>query len=107
MLSIPDGGRPGFGGRLLPTESALSPVEGEDGDFDVLAPLLGDITVTDSSDLLRLLDAIPSYVLVLRYYTIGLGPLIFFVCFFPSESSFMLIFNYRIVETFLWNKNII
>ena len=65
-ISIPDGGRPGFGGRLLPTDSELRPVDGEDGDFDVLVPLLGDITVTDSSDLLRLLDAIPSYVLVLR-----------------------------------------
>ena len=67
LPSIPDGGRPGFGGRLLPTDSALKPVEGEDGDFDVIVPLLGVIIVTDSLDLLILLDAIPSYVLVLRY----------------------------------------
>ena len=83
MLSIPEGGRPGFGGRLLAIESTLRPVEGDDGDFDVLVPLLGDIIVTDSSDLLKLIDTIPSYVLVLRVCANGIGTLIFFVCFFP------------------------
>ena len=45
--SSPDGGNAGFGGRLLPTESAFRPVEGEDGDIDVLVPILGVIIVTD------------------------------------------------------------
>ena len=101
LPSSPDGGRLGFGGKLLPTDysSEFRPVEGDEGDLDVLVALLGVIIVTETSELLKLFDAIPSYVLVLRFCTTGLGPFISFVYFIPSVFSVLIfIFFYLITE---------